>query len=124
MMSEIKSIWDGWEKQLYGSYGKGEGATCAQGYIMFHNKAVDCVQNETYTRVAAYIREHFNVPVTYNGLHPRGDNPYCDLHCIVYANNVLELTPEQFREIDRLTQIEAAVKPLVDSIDVPETVVP
>lgn len=41
-----------------------------------------------------------------------------DFDCIVYANNVLKLTPEQFREIDRLTQIEAVSKPLIDSAEI------
>lgn len=113
--NEIKSIWDGWEKQCYGKLDDRAGGCCARGYLI---KQVFPffwdVEREVYARVVPYIREHYSLPLEDEDGFDMGD----DSICIVYANNVLKLTPEQFREIDRLTRVEAVSKPLIDSVEI------
>lgn len=112
---EIKSIWDGWQNQFRRSqinaydYWTSDNwpATCAMGFIGF-NRA-DLVE-----RVAAHILREFQLEdIASIGLYQfsRPDN------VIIFANNELHLTPEDFRRIDRETQIEAVTKPLIDSVE-------
>lgn len=111
---ELKSIWDGREKQCF-FRGSDGGASCAAIYPSFSAGA-----RETFERVAKSIRTRFDLP----GLHIHEESR-ARMHprtsawdTIVYANNVLKLTPEDFRRIDRETQIAAAmpkVEALVES---------
>jgi len=56
-------------------------------------------------RIGTYIQQHYPMPVDY--VHPRSQvtlKPQENLFAaIVYANNELKLTPDDFRYIDRLT---------------------
>lgn len=114
---ELESIWNGWEKQCFyrGSHGD---ARCAAIYPNFSADSV-----KTFDRVAKYLRVMFALPdVHIHEVSKALMRPQLDSwDAIVYANNVLKLTPEQFREIDRATQLAegmAAVERLVDSVEV------
>lgn len=118
-MEEIKSIWQGWTNQCYGRTRDGEGGNCAIGYLLEvgtlqAQQWVD-LANPHVNRIGAYIQRNFELPETFDGwMRPSTD----ESDAIVYANNVLRLTPQQFRDIDIASQLEAAVKPLVDSVEV------
>ena len=116
MENEIKSIWDGWVKQFRCPDGKepigcGDNATCAITYLPSayggNWKGIEWV-SASWDRVSSYILLHYPEAANYWAFPP------------IYANNELGWTPEKFREVDRLTQIEAVVKPLVESVPVIE----
>lgn len=112
----LSSIWDGWEKQCYGTRHDGGGKTCALGFL--DDQFGDCYRRKLEApihRVAAYVRQ--NLPDAYDlQTHYHVHLPD-DYGCVAQANNILRLTPEQFREIDRLTQYEEAQKQLSAQID-------
>ena len=117
-MNEIKSIWDGWEKQLYGCYKDDSGGACALGAAPWGNA---CRRAETLARVAAYIRTHYPMPWGFVDEFNSRLSERDDVTVIVYANNTLKLTPEDFREIDRQTQVDEALKSIEAMLpDLPE----
>jgi len=118
VMNKIKSIWDGWGKQLFGELFDGKGGFCAIGWYDANARHLS-VPPEVVERVASAIRKQYVLPTGRcsdmygNSLYPSHDG----FHAVIYANNVLRLKPEEFRKIDRESQIGAAVRPLVDSDD-------
>lgn len=115
MSSEIASIWDGWEKQVKHRRYDGKGGFCAMGWILDSRSEY----SDTLRRVGAYIQRTMNPPdfwIHQNGSAYRPSTSVSGLDTVVWANNEGLLDCEGFRNIDRLTQIEAAVKPLVDSV--------
>ena len=106
-IGQIPSLWDGWEKQCYFRLRDHTGATCAMGFIYKGGNVGE--EDEKLERIGIYLRQHYSIP------NERTVYPHWT--AITYANNWLRLTPEQFREIDRLSKIEAVVKPLVDSVE-------
>lgn len=105
---EIKSIW---EKQITWRRDDGQGGHCALGWLdatlgrsLLHED-VPAVH-----RVAAYLRANYSGPMF--------QDSFRDAAVIATANNLLPLTPEDFRRIDRETQIAegmAKVNELLDS---------
>jgi len=116
---EIKSVFDGWEKQWIGGEPStaGGGSKCA--FIHLHESGND----DQCARIGKHLMATFIMPPSWStasGVRLRPDsNPD---HAIVYANDVLRLTPAQFAEIDRLSQIEEQVRPLVESVVIEERV--
>ena len=115
--AEIKSIWDGWEKQCYFKTRNAQGETCAVGYLIPESMYNDYIYAEYIDSqlavVGRYMREQMGIVVD------KSLYTFLDWGTVVHANNVLRWTPEQFREIDRLSQIEAAIKPLIESVEEP-----
>ena len=114
------SLWDNWKHQCYNMLHDEQGAHCAMGYLMATHYA-DYAQVYLFKLepIAKLIRELYQIPATY--YHPGGGALRPGTHsvdCIVYANNVLRLTPEEFREIDIAAQVDAAVRPLVELVEV------
>lgn len=108
-MNEIKSIWDGWQKQCFGELWNSYGETCARGFIVQHEGEHSDLTRETYQRVANYISREFEIVACDECC--RSMSTWLKAMCIIVrANNELKLTPEEFRAIDRETQIEAALK--------------
>lgn len=102
MENEIKSVFDGWELQCYGDLSAvhEDGiARCAVGWL-FHVGYRRAVRE----RISAYIQRHYDIP--------RDQWPDREDSVMIYANNVLKLTPEQFREADRRSQIAEALTAL------------
>ena len=103
-MNKVKSIWDGWKTQLFGQWSDYKGGYCALGYIDGASG-----YSETINRVADYIRRNYDLPD--NGSWADGYRNRLDLRpngsassVIIYANNILKFSPEDFRRIDILTQ--------------------
>lgn len=107
-MNEIKSIWDGWEKQCFFHCNTDDGKQCAMDYIAF---ACGGIYANTKRRIAAFVRENYPKP-GHDEVTPHWDGTleFDNAMVVIYANNVLKLTPEDFRRIDRETQIEEALK--------------
>ena len=113
---EPSSIWDGWTRQCYYTmYDQNTDSHCATGWV-----TGKLGRPAIFKRVADYIREKYNL----HGPIKVTDPDYVwnsdmdmdvDVHVIIYANNALRLTPEEFRSIDRLTQVESIAKPLIES---------
>lgn len=105
---QIKSVWDGWEKQFHiegpdtcTGVPRSQGGECALTFL--HG-----VNTETLVRVGNEIQKRYmeQLPeADWAMRHPRTNN----IDAIVCANNILKLTPEQFRELDRVTQVAEAV---------------
>jgi hypothetical protein len=121
-MTEVPgSIWDGWKHQCYGVFTDGK-ARCARGWIVASKNGLFIVDEreddprvvDTYRRVAAWLRREILTPFTIND-GKRIDID--DVEAIVIANNWLRLTPEQFRQIDRETQIAEAAEKLIASVE-------
>lgn len=119
-MSELKSVWDGWKDQcrynmvksavkLFGFTFRPQ-AHCAIGYLFdFQSSTVSAKSSEVLKKVGRYIQLHHDLPHIYH--HPNGMTMHPDTglwDAVIYANNELQLTPDQFREIDRLTQADEA----------------
>lgn len=108
----IPSIFDGWKKQIIHRSTDGNGAFCANGWI--RQTGDFRFLDPSIARVAGRIRRQYILPNVY--AHPNGgDWPLfgdsdTDVAVLAYANNELKLTPDDFRRIDRETQIEAALK--------------
>lgn len=105
------SIWDGWEKQFrFPADGPMIGGPIRDGWdcaITWIGERGLFKAQPTLERVANFIKQNYEIP--------------CD-RCwpsmvIVYANNVLGLTPDDFRRIDRLTAIEEMARKLVESAE-------
>lgn len=116
--TKLKSLWDGWKNQVTGLRCTPEGH-CALGWVdqQLHpelrgetnmNRWVYAESElgprtavrRTYKRVAAYLRKKFPCLVDESN----------DTYVIATANNSLDVTPKDFRRIDRLTQRQAAAK--------------
>lgn len=115
---DLESIWD--QNQCFGLLASG-GAYCAVGYLYYVAGCHSPVHEDpSLVAVGRYIQKHWrDIPETYkhpiNGCiqHPRA----IPIDAIIYANNELRLTPEQFREIDRLVQYEAQLAQLAQQVD-------
>lgn len=97
------SIWDGWEKQCFFRLDDREGRTCALGFIRAqYHQFNDCwwCTNETKDRLSRF-------EVELGGY----DAPNCFNQIVMY-NNLLQWTPEQFRELDRKVEWEYQMKKL------------
>ena len=120
-MNELTSLWDGWTKQCFGAAADYHGKRCATRYASLRSMATTGkakAVTELYERVAGHLRTRYDIPATfsiqshttiYTGFRSRNAD------VIIYANDVLRLTPDDFRRIDLETQIAAAVEPLVES---------
>lgn len=111
-----RSIWDGWEKQIYFRAADGNGGFCARGFT-----AGQCFEavDETEARVGRYIQQHYELPQTHELWFDGFELKPCTkpVHAIVYANDSLKLTPDDFRRIDRETQMEEMARTLVESAE-------
>lgn len=113
------SIWDGWEKQS--NFADDGESKCAFMYVrpkgvpvmLFPQALADAL-----CRVNNYICDHYDLPETWMRYSLDRDG----YGAIFYANDVLKLTPNDFRRIDIETQIEAVAKPLIDSVPVSEPI--
>lgn len=114
----IPSIWDGWERQCYGLLGDDDGRQCARGFVIDfrmlaggrshegpkREDAADAV--DAYRRIMNYMVARRLWPrCNYWGFFPHDCTPMC---FVVHANNVLKWTPDDFRFVDRLTQMQSA----------------
>jgi hypothetical protein len=122
----MKSIWDGWERQAFGIDNDGQGGNCAMGYLMRLNGRIGLFEfvrvQARLAAVAAYIKQHYELPDSH--VHERFGGTYYPKKSpedtIVYANNNLRLTPDDFRRIDIETQIQAGmpdVERLLESVE-------
>lgn len=119
-MSEIPSIFDGWEKQCYDETCNSDGASCAVEYA---RKVIPlrAERHQHFRRIRDYLLQHYDIPVIYEHPYEGVFHPHKKVsHAVVYANNVLKLTPEDFRRIDRLTAMEEIARKLVESVPVQE----
>lgn len=110
------SLFEGWTKQLYHRLADDKGGYCALGWLN-HIQVIGRITIGEYMdacdRIGDYIKTHYTLPFNHC---PSGGG------AIVYANNVLKLTPEQFAEIDRRSLAEPPNKdcdpqPLVEQPD-------
>lgn len=117
--NEIKSIWDGWEKQIFGLKSDGRGGFCAMGWA-YMQKSPGPSFDAITARVGRYVQSTMNPPDIYHvdGVSKEYHPSASPVHAIIWANNTGQLNCDQFREIDRLTQIEAVSKPLIDSAEI------
>lgn len=120
---ELKSIFDGWQHQAYGTRNDGHGNRCALGWLDFtsgYGSGDVGIHVDAVARIARYIKSHYpNVCDLVNTAELYGSAS----QTLAVANNALGLTPQQFRAIDYESQIAegmAAVERLVN--DVPEAV--
>ena len=123
-MNELTSLWDGWTNQCFGAPVDYHGKRCATNYASLRSRTTAGkakAVTELYERVADHLRTRYDIPATfsiqsrtatYTGFRSRNND------VIIYANDVLRLTPDDFRRIDIETQIAAAVEPLVESVEV------
>lgn len=121
---EIKSIFDGWQYQCFFTRFNGI-ERCANGFLLDQWSNGLLTSNEVYSiyhRIGRFIQKNYTLPEkhvhegTYECLRPKRNH----LHAIVYANNNLKLTPDDFRRIDRETQLAegmAAVEKLVNECE-------
>ena len=117
-MEPLTSIWDGWEKQFFGTVHTNkeplndeffsDGYRCA---VLYPRNCFSAESQATFARVAPYIVKHYGEPEEC-GLNP--------LAVVMWANNHLRLTPDQFREIDRLTQIAEGLAAIESATPVAE----
>jgi len=119
----MKSIWDGWTKQTFHVATDDQGGFCARGwYILGGGRVSSAERNEAELRIGKYIQQNYELPDEYR--HPNGGRlqfpKTVAAHAIIYANNELKLTPNDFRRIDIETQIAEgmpAVEKLVESVE-------
>ena len=111
---KIRTPFEGWTKQAFNERHNDDGAHCAIGYIgsrcgeFTREEIVACCH-----RVARYIRANYKLPRYYT--HPiQGetldmqtwrDSQGYDTAPLIYANNVLKITPERFKAIDEHMQV-------------------
>src|SRR5438093_266562 len=116
-MARIKSIWDGWKHQTFGRLtGTGRHSElqhCAIGWLDHKATAKKIGKLELEGRlqaIAGYLRTTYED--RWNRMVKRQSEtwPTIVTNVIVWANDVLRLTPRQFRAIDRKLQLEAALK--------------
>lgn len=114
--NEIRSIWDGWERQVNdASTDDGE---CALNFLFSRSLARDAWI--AVGRVGEYIQRTMNPPMEWWPKHAvRPQYPATNEYdAVMWANDVLRLTPDQFRQIEINLQVEAVSKPLIESVEI------
>lgn len=108
----MNSLWDGWTNQFYGDTCSDlpevipdADSNCALTWLWFERGMNWNERVAVAERIAPAIRAAYSVPAEYG---PIG--------VLIYANNTLRLTPDDFRRIDLLTQQESAGMPAVEAL--------
>src|SRR5438309_2355382 len=130
---KIRTPFEGWTKQAFNERYGDDGAYCAIGYLG-SRRAYGFIREELTAcceRVARYIRANYKLPRYYR--HPKEglwdmrthrDSDGYDVAPLVYANNVLKITPERFKAIDEHMQIMEALAAIdlnsSDTVGAPE----
>ena len=116
----IRSPFDGWTQQVFDKRTDFNGGYCAVGQLghasqnrFSRDEIIACAN-----RVSRYIRANYELPRYYN--HPnerrydmqnyRETLTGADIIPIIYANNVLRVSPERFLAIDQHMQIIEALQ--------------
>lgn len=120
-METKTSVWDGWEKQAFGTrYDEINGGKCALGFIEHMGNEFDpeSPAGAAIRRVGEYLIRSGYLDGEYDSYNCTslgdirtrfasgiGRQVICG-SAVALANNTLKWTPEKFREIDRFTQSE------------------
>jgi hypothetical protein len=99
----MKSIFDGWTKQILGRWEDGEGGYCVSGWI---NRRSGVNVMQATRRIGQWVIDNMEVPDHY--VHPICGPVHIDtknsISAMVWANNERKLDIEGFKMVDLLTQ--------------------
>lgn len=102
VLGPTESYFDGWENQCFGKLAD-NGAHCAYGWLRVKHPEVEV--DDIMVRIGLYVQSNYVLPATHDSGGYMPNQPRINAHhATLYANDVLRLTPADFRRIDILTR--------------------